>query len=470
MRNSASSNKLSIQKARIRLKVEKERRKRGLPAKESFVRLALYPKQSAIVDDPSRFTICEATTKAGKTMSHLEWLLDEAIKAKQGHWWWVAPVSETADIAFRRACDRLKGFIDSCGKLQKVRESIRYRKNETRKFIKVKGATIWFKSADTPDSLFGEDVRGAVGDEITRWKEASWTAVYTTLTATKGRVKLIGNVKGRHNFAYKLARKAQAGETDWGYHKLTALDAISGGVIDGNIVDQAKRDLSEEAFLELYFAEASEDGTNPFNLKAIQDCVIEKKSDKPAIVYGLDIARKRDWLVLIGLDEDGSVCVHERWTKFALWAEKEQKIIDIVGSTPILADSTGIGDRVVEALRTGYKDDEGKIHNCPCLEDYPFTETSRQQLLEGLEVAIQKHLIGFPDGIIKAQLDSFEIEHTRQGVKYAAPDGMHDDDVIALALAREKYRRNAALIRLNLGNTNSFNGQFVQPTFNKFNN
>ncbi|MGL4641075.1 MAG: hypothetical protein ACRCVX_15270, partial [Shewanella sp.] len=176
-----------------------------------FKRLELYPKQAAIIDDAARFTITEATTKAGKTASHIEWILERMHNLGRGNHWWVAPVSEQADIAYRRVKDRLRGFIDSSGELKKLFEAIPFEHNETRKFIKVFGCTLWFKSADKPDSLYGEDVYSLVADEITRWKEEAWTACYSTLTATKGEAKLIGNVKGRKNFAYKLARKAEAG-------------------------------------------------------------------------------------------------------------------------------------------------------------------------------------------------------------------------------------------------------------------
>lgn len=387
-------------------------------------------------------------------MSHIEWLLEIGIDAGEGHWWWVAPVSDQADIAFRRAIDRLNGFIDTAGVLKKVDLPYAFTKNETRRIIKCNGATFWFKSADEPNSLFGEDVRGAVGDEITRWKDRSYIAVYTTLTATKGRLKLIGNVNGRKNFAYKLARAAQSGLEDWAYYKLTAYDAAEGGVIDPAIIAQAERDLNKDDFKELYLAEPSEDGTNPFNAKSIGDC-IKPLSTKPVVAWGCDLARKRDWLALVGLDEDGVVAAHHRWTKFVLWGEKEAEIGRLVGDVPILVDSSGVGDRVVEALS----------QLCSSLTGYQFTESSRQQLLEGLQVAIQNGEIGYPEGEITSQLYSFDKEYTRIGVKYIVPDNGVDDDAIALALAREQYRTIMRGVRVNLGSVKKSANTYNEPTF-----
>ena len=50
-------------------------------------------------------------------------------------------------------------------------------------------------------------------------------------------------------------------------------------------------------------------------------------------------------------------------------------------------------------------------------------------------MAIQQGEVGYPEGVIKSELDAFEFELTRTGVFYSAPAGLHDDCVCALALA-----------------------------------
>ena len=71
---------------------------------------------------------------------------------------------------------------------------------------------------------------------------------------------------------------------------------------------------------------------------------------------------------------------------------------------------------------------------------FKFSSTSKQQLMEGLSVAIQQRLIRIPDGPVRSELESFEFVATRTGVRYAAPEGLHDDCVCALALAVEQWR------------------------------
>lgn len=212
-----------------------------------------YIKQRAFIDDPARFTIVEASSKAGKTVGCIVWIFEQAARGKQGqNCWWVAPIYNQAKIAFRR----LKRYIS---------EPSIFTANESELTIKLKNSvTIFFKSGDTPDSLYGEDVIAAVIDEASRVKEDSWTAIFSTLTATGGACKIIGNVKGTCNWSYRLAREAEAGKQNWSYHKLTACDAVAAGVLQQEIIDEAERTLPKDVFLELYYGIPNERASNRF--------------------------------------------------------------------------------------------------------------------------------------------------------------------------------------------------------------
>jgi hypothetical protein len=175
--------------------------------------------------------------------------------------------------------------------------------NETELWIELaNGGRIWFKSADKPDSLYGEDVYGVVVDEASRCKDAAWYAVRSTLTATGGPARIIGNVRGRKNWAYRLARKAQAGEPDFSYHKLTAWDAVEGGILSRAEVEDAQNQLPPEVFNELYLAEPADDGGNPFGLAAIADGERPGLAAGPCTAYGIDLAKSRDYTVVCGLN------------------------------------------------------------------------------------------------------------------------------------------------------------------------
>lgn len=394
-----------------------------------YARPWLYEKQERAIFCPERYSIIEATTKAGKTVGCIAWAIEQAIGLKPGQAvWWVAPVYPQAEIAFRRTA-------------RAVREGLPkdyYNVNRSHLTIEFVGAgTIWFKSGEVPDNLFGEDTFAAIVDEASRVREEAWHALRSTLTATRGPVRIIGNVKGRKNWFYRLARKAEAGEPGMKYAKIIAADAVAAGVLNAEEIEDARRQLPDSVFRELYLAEPSDDEGNPFGLSAIRACVVEpwkpaKPDDKPPVpvAYGWDLAKSVDWTWGIGLDVNGYVAYSERWQ--SPWNDTIQRIKATTGNVPALVDSTGVGDPVLEQLQKGGN-----------FEGYKFTGPSKQQLMEGLAVAIQQRQISFSDDRLVGELESFEYVYSRTGCHYSAPDGSNDDGVCALALAVHAYKNKS---------------------------
>lgn len=396
--------------------------------KLSYTQPYLYPKQKAAIFDSHRISVIEASTKSGKTSGCIVWLLEKAFAGKPGqNFWWVAPISRVARIAFTRAMRAMNKelYVANLG---------------DHTLTLVNGAIVWFLGADNPDSLYGEDVHAAVLDEASRMKVAAFHAVYTTLTATRGSMRIIGNVKGRQNWFHEKARYAQQGkDPEYAYHKIISHDAIQAHVLTEDTVEAAKRSLPDSVFRELYLAEASDDQGNPFGLEAIRKCIGPMSQAKPE-VWGWDLAKSHDWTVGIGLDKDGSTCRFERWQ--SPWEATYLRIQGLTGRIRALVDSTGVGDPIVERLQkvVGSK-----------YEGYKFTAGSKQKLMEGLAVAIQTQAIRFPPGPIVEELEVFEYTYTGSGgsrvltdeemefkghgIRYCAPDGYDDDCVMALALA-----------------------------------
>jgi phage FluMu gp28-like protein len=305
-----------------------------------------------------------------------------------------------------------------------------FKSNESLRTITlITGAIMEFKTAEKPDNLYGDDVYAAVFDEFTRAREAAWWALRSTLTSTGGKCKFIGNVKGKKNWGYKLGLKAKHGESGYEYFKITAYDAANEGMLtkDGrpfiDEINEAKNDLPEHVFNELYLAEAGEDAANPFGSAFIK-AGIKPLSSLPAEFWGIDLAKSVDWTVITGLDKNGHVASFNRFRKD--WKQTKETIIRIVPKNrPVEIDSTGVGDPIVEDLQKHFD----------AMYGFKYTGPSKQQLMEGLVTSIQKSELGYPEGVIVDELESFEYVYTRTGVRYNAPEGFHDDCVNSLALA-----------------------------------
>lgn len=374
-----------------------------------------------------RYGLTEASTKSGKTHGAGAWLLEQAtLTGRIGRsYYWVAPTYSQAKVAFRR----MKRAIPEA--LRQV--------SETELTITLpNGAVMWFKSGEKPDNLFGDDVYAAVIDEASRFREEAWFAIRSTLTKTRGPVRIIGNVKGKKNWFYNMARKAESGDPDMHYSKITAYDAVKAGILTAAEVEDAKSILPEGVFGELFMAEPSDDGGNPFGIDHIRACVIPDFSSAPAVAYGIDLAKSVDWTVCIGLDRTSSVTDDfERFQKVP-WPDTVERILGTVERKRALVDSTGVGDPIVEYLQRGGRGSQ--------FEGLKFTSESKQKLMEGLALGIQKHQVKFPAGAIQIELEAFEYEYTRTGVKYSAPEGVHDDCVMALALAWKICQGAASLV------------------------
>ena len=217
--------------------------------------------QNDILYNDSRFTITEASTKVGKTFSHIWWLFEQAHRPDlepNSNVWWVAPVYAQAKIAF----NRMKSAVVRSGA---------YKIIENPPMITTPlGTHIHFKSAEKPDNLFGEDVFACVFDEAPRARKEAFEALYSTLTHTKGQMKLIGNFGGTANWMHQLKERV-TDDSDYAYFKVTAWDAVEAGILDEEIILQAQRDLPPKVFKQLYLAEEQESDDMLCSFDAISD-------------------------------------------------------------------------------------------------------------------------------------------------------------------------------------------------------
>ncbi len=379
----------------------------------------LYRKQAAAVCDPTRITCIESTTKAGKTIGCIVWQIGQVMSGPpDAEHWWVAPVYEQAMMAYRLAWSLLRhqqGFKQALAE----------------KAILCPGGRRWsFRSADKPDNLFGSAVTSAVLDEASRMKDDAVDAIFSTTTRTRGPMRLIGNVRGRANRHYQWSRKGEAGEEGFAYHRITADDAVEAGVFDLEDVEMARRSMPDAIFRELYYCEPSDDGGNPFGIEAIRACAElngGKATGKPVAVWGLDIARKRDWAVLIGLDHARQVAAFHRWhgLSFGALVSEVSRIVGKGSRACVVYDATGVGDAVGEQL----------VAARVWVEPFIFSSASKQGLMEGLALALQQGRTSVVDGVHRAELEAFEYDVKAGRVVYGAPAAMHDDTVCAHALA-----------------------------------
>jgi hypothetical protein len=192
-----------------------------------------------------------------------------------------------------------------------------------------------------------------------------------------------------------------------------------------NLVDEIPPSIQEQ---EIYAGFLEDSSTVFRNVENCKDAQAEVPQPGKTYYAGLDLARLKDFSVLIILDQQGRQVFMDRFN-IVDWAIQEVRIAESVKKykARLLVDSTGVGDPIFEGLRKMGLNVEG----------YKFSNESKKQLVQSLMMSFELGKIKiFDDPALINELNVFEYEITSSGlISYSAPERYHDDCVMALALA-----------------------------------
>ena len=378
-----------------------------MPNEIELILPALHPGQQRMIDEAKRFNVAVMGRRFGKSTLGVNRAIVTALDGWPAAWF--APTYKQLSEIWRELVTLLRPVTSSVNQQEK---QVRL----------ITGGLIDCWSLDQPDAGRGRKYKRVIIDEagIIRLLEEAWQeSIRPTLADLIGDAWFLGTPKG-HNYFHRLYARGQSGEKDWMSWRMPT---TANPYIAPEEVEAARADMPPAAFDQEFLGIPAADGGNPFGMDAIADC-IGPLSRFPPVVFGVDLAKSEDWTVVCGLDEAGAVCELHRWQSD--WRQTRQRVLEIIGETQALADSTGVGDPIVEDLHRERRD----------LAGFKFTATSKQQLMEGLAAAVHKREVRFPDGWLRHEMDSFEYEYRPGGgVRYSAPSGLHDDGVVALGLA-----------------------------------
>lgn len=373
-----------------------------------------HPRQAQVVSEASRFNVCMLGRRWGKTTLGERLGEEPALEGEPVGWF--APTYKYLTDAMDRMRRALSPAVARLSKM------------EMRIELKTGGA-IDFWTLDNPDAGRGRKYKRAIIDEaglVRNFEEVWWKAIRPTLSDLRGDAWFFGTPKGRR-FFYQLYLKGQSGDPDWRSWQLPTSD---NPYIPADEIEDARRSLPRAAFEQEYLAIPDDNAGNPFGVQDIHDAINPSVPRGEPVAFGVDLAKSVDWTVVQGIDEAGNLLEPERWQGVP-WGTTMDRIIRLVRDVPTLVDATGLGDPIVEQLQSRANNVQGFI----------FTSKSKQQLMEGLAAAIQQREIGLPDtGWLIAEYESFEFTYTASGVKYSAPQGLHDDGVCASGLAVKQWR------------------------------
>jgi hypothetical protein len=287
---------------------------------------------------------------------------------------------------------------------------------------------IYFKSADGADSMRGDAVAVLWMDEGAQIQEDRWTLeLRPSLMDTHGKAIFTGTPAGKNWYFQLYTRGQDPAQSDY---KSFAFSSYTNPYLDPKEIDEFKRDMPELAYRQEILAEFLDEVGSVF--RGVKACISgspEEPQPNKKYVVGVDLARTVDFTVIVVMDTDGHVCYFDRTSQLD-WPFQEKRIVSVCqryNNARCLIDSSGVGDPVYSNLRRQNIQVEG----------YKFTNASKSDLIEHLSMAIENRTISYPDiPVLLSELGLFGYKQDKGGlIHYNAPEGYHDDCVIALALA-----------------------------------
>lgn len=302
--------------------------------------------------------------------------------------------------------------------------------NNSNHEIKLPGlGEIWFRTADNPPSLAGEGVMGVVLDEFSLMQEIVWTEYVQATLLDYGGWASFGGVPKGNNWAASLWRGA-ADKPDWLQAHATSYD---NPFIDAAGIDAIRDDANtpEFFFRQEYLAEILSAEGMVFRriTEAATATALDGPGDGRAYVAGVDVADAQDFTVVCVMDTASREQVYlDRFNKVGYEALEDRLYAAYrrFGVQTMLIEDNSVGQPVIDHLR-------GRGMS---IVPFHTSAASKGPLIQSLQAAFEHgELRILNDPVQMGELQAYESRRTASGMSYSAPGGMHDDCVMALALA-----------------------------------
>lgn len=292
--------------------------------------------------------------------------------------------------------------------------------------------------------MVGATLDLAVIDEAARMHQDAWyEGVYSTLTVKRGKALLISNPRGK-NWFWELWRRGDpdAPEYDPEYRSFT-FSQHDNPLVTLEDIERQHAQMPERKFQREVLGMFTDDGGEVF--VGVRKVATVTPNLPPLCVYnpdhiyyaGLDFGSRQDYtcIVVFDLTEMAQVAMY-RFTAVR-WDEQRENIATVQAYWNARlwdVEENAAGAVMIESLRAMHLP----------IRAFNTNRWTKREIIESWADAIELGKVRLlNDEVIIREHEAYESEVTDNNtVKFSAPAGMHDDTVIASALA---YR--AATVR-----------------------
>lgn len=376
-----------------------------------------HVNQFPLIDSTVRYNVIAAGRRFGKTEAGK---IRAMYRAPMQRVWWVAPTYNTGQGVWRDFEYAFEDFPQAY-----INKSERLIKFPTGGFLQVVAADSKLRSAGLDHVVI---------DEAAFCNKDLWSYIIRPmLLEGKGSADFLSSTNGRNWFwqLYQLGLDPE--ELNWQSWHYTSYD---NPLLDPEEIDDIRRNTPGRVFEQEYMAQFLEDGGAVF--RNLQACIIEpeggeeavEETPKPQVVFGVDWARHNDYTVVVAIDtKTHEVLEIDRFNQIDWTLQRGRLTTMYERWQPVVihAESNSIGEPNIEELQK---------QGLP-VQGFTTTAASKAQIINALALAFEQNDIGIPnDPVLIGELQAYTVERLPSGnLRYTAPAGLHDDTVIALALA-----------------------------------
>ncbi len=382
----------------------------------------LHRSQRRIAADPARFRVLACGRRWGKTRLGAALCVAEALAG--GRAWWVAPSYKMSAVGWRIVRSLTRPIPGATV-------------NKTERTITLPtGGEVVIRSADNPDSLRGDGLDFIVLDECAFMDESAWVeALRPALADRQGRALFISTPRGQNWFWRLWLRCIDEHDHEWRGWQLPTSD---NPYIDPAEIEAARRGLPERIYQQEYLAMFLDDAGGVFRRVMEAATVIPLSGGVPGRQYviGIDWAQSGDFTAVAILDTlTRSLVALERFNglDYTMQRARIEAMAARFPPSAVVSEANAMGRPNNEMLRRA---------GLPVL-DFTTGSASKEVIISQLAAAFESGAITIiNDPVLIGELQAYQAERLPGGLtRYSAPSGMHDDTVIALALAWSANRK-----------------------------
>jgi hypothetical protein len=378
----------------------------------------LRQDQWAIAQHPAKVKCLSMGRRWGKTV--LGGAVSLATAAHGGRVAWVVPTYKNGRGIWRWAENTVA----------EARRRKLCNTNKTERTVEfTNGGFLGIYSADNEDSIRSDAFHLVLVDEAARVPETAWTdAIFPTLADYDGDAILISTPKYK-NWFYHEWLKGNTGIE--GYASFTAPSSANPNPNIRRAAELAKDRVTDETYRQEWLAEFLDNGGEVF--RKVRDRATVTLPVAPyegEFVLGLDWGQSHDFTWLTVMDRQTRRVVDmDRFNQidWALQRERVQLMHDKWKLQSIICEHNSIGGPNFEALQRD---------GLPVIA-FETTASSKPMLIESLVLAFERGELAIPEhSILIGELEAYErkVSPSTGRSQYSAPEGLHDDGVMSLAL------------------------------------